>query len=57
MVTHKESEATLEYTDTGRTSRVRLQTFRRTFKEICAGESPWIPLGKLQHLLWRPRFQ
>lgn len=25
------------------------QTFRRSFEEICAGEDPWIPLGKFMH--------
>lgn len=49
MVTYKEPETTLEYTDTETTSRVRLQTFRRSFMEICAGEAPWIPLGKFMH--------
>jgi hypothetical protein len=49
MMTHKEPEATLESTDTGKISRVQLQTFRRSFKEICAGEAPWIPLGKFMH--------
>lgn len=44
MITHEEQRATLESTDTGRTSRVRLQTFRRSFEEICAEEAPWIPL-------------
>jgi len=29
--------------------RVRLQTVRRSFAEICSGESPWIPLGKFMH--------
>ena len=49
MVTHKEPGATLEYTDTESTSRVPLQTFRLSFMEICAGEAPWIPLGKFMH--------
>ena len=49
MVTHEERGTTLESTDTERTSRVRLQTFRRSFEEICAGEAPWIPLGKFMH--------
>jgi hypothetical protein len=44
MITHEEQGATLESTDTGRTSRVRLQTFRHSFEEICAEEAPWIPL-------------
>jgi len=49
MITHEEQGATLESTDTERTSRVRLQTFKRSFEEICAGEAPWIPLGKFMH--------
>src|SRR5579864_4661736 len=49
MITHEEQGAMLESTDTERTSRVRLQTFRRSFEEICAGEVPWIPLGKFMH--------
>lgn len=49
MITHKEPGTTLEYTDTGTITRVHLQTFRRSFMEICAGESPWIPLGKFMH--------
>jgi hypothetical protein len=28
---------------------VPLQTFARSFAEICAGERPWIALGKLMH--------
>jgi hypothetical protein len=27
----------------------RYQTFQRSFEEICAGEDPWIPLGKFMH--------
>ncbi len=49
MTTHKEPGTTLEYTDTDRISPVRLQTFRHSFKEICAGEAPWISLGKFMH--------
>lgn len=49
MITHKEQGATLESADTEWTSRVHLQTFRRSFREICAGEAPWIPLGKFMH--------
>lgn len=30
-------------------ARSRFQTFRRSFEQICAGESPWIPLGKFMH--------
>ena len=29
--------------------RVPLQTFARAFAQICAGEDPWIPLGKMMH--------
>lgn len=28
---------------------VPLQTFQRAYAEICAGEGPWISLGKLMH--------
>ncbi len=49
MITHEEAGATLESAEIGRTSRVSLQTFRHSFKEICAGEAPWIPLGKFMH--------
>lgn len=28
---------------------VRLQTFKRSFEEICAGADPWLPLGNLMH--------
>ncbi len=27
----------------------RYQTFQYSFEEICAGEDPWIPLGKFMH--------
>jgi hypothetical protein len=27
----------------------RYQTFQRSFQEICAGEDPWISLGKFMH--------
>ncbi len=49
MKTNEEQVAELVSTDTRETSRVRLQTFRRSYAEICAGESPWIPLGKFMH--------
>lgn len=49
MIHHEEQEVSLKSIDTRRTSRARLQTFRRSFEEICAGESPWIPLGKFMH--------
>ncbi len=49
MITHEEQATTLESTDTARLGRVRLQTFKRSFEEICQGESPWIPLGKFMH--------
>jgi len=29
--------------------RVPFQTFARSFAQICAGEDPWIPLGKMMH--------
>ena len=28
---------------------VPFQTFARSFADICAGEDPWIPLGKMMH--------
>ncbi|MEO7020895.1 MAG: hypothetical protein ABI234_12145 [Ktedonobacteraceae bacterium] len=49
MQTYEEQITMLESTDTGQTSRVRLQTFNRSFEEICAGESPWISLGNFMH--------
>ncbi len=49
MITHTEPGTILEQTDTGTITHVRFQTFRRSFMEICAGESPWIPLGKFMH--------
>lgn len=49
MIIHEEQATTLESTDTARLERVRLQTFKRSFEEICQGESPWIPLGKFMH--------
>ncbi|GHO87562.1 hypothetical protein [Dictyobacter formicarum] len=29
--------------------RARFQTLQRSFEQICAGEDPWIPLGKFMH--------
>lgn len=29
--------------------RTRFQTIQRSFQQICAGENPWIPLGKFMH--------
>lgn len=29
--------------------RTRFQTLQRSFEQICAGEDPWIPLGKFMH--------
>lgn len=49
MVTHKEPDVILKYTVIETTTHVHLQTFRRSFQEICAGEAPWIPLGKFMH--------
>jgi len=49
MMTHEEQVATLGSTEPGRASRVPLQTFKCSFEEICAGEAPWIPLGKFMH--------
>lgn len=40
-----EQAAVLEGTDTEKTYGVRLQTFNRSFEEICAGSDPWILLG------------
>ncbi len=49
MMTHEEQTTTLECTETGSSERVRLQTFKRSFEEICAGSDPWIPLGNFMH--------
>ncbi len=48
MMTHEEA-ATLECTNPVRKHRVRLQTFRRSFEQICQGEDPWLPLGNFMH--------
>lgn len=42
-------ELTVEHTDLVREDRVPLQTFRRSFEQICAGEEPWIALGNFMH--------
>lgn len=49
MIIYEDQVTTLEPSETERASRVCLQTFRRSFEEILAGESPWIPLGKFMH--------
>ena len=49
MIPYEEQVAMLKSTDTDRTSRVHLQTFKRSYAEICTGEAPWIPLGKFMH--------
>jgi len=47
---HAELTATLEHTEDG----VRLQTFQRSFEQICAGEDPWIALGNFMHQFFGP---
>jgi hypothetical protein len=44
MMTREEA-ATLERNNPVSNNRVRLQTFRRSFEQICQGEDPWLPLG------------
>jgi hypothetical protein len=48
MMTREEA-ATLERTNPVRKHRVHLQTFRRSFEQICQGEDPWLPLGNFMH--------
>lgn len=49
MIMHEDQIAVLESADTGQAFCVQLHTFKRAFAEICAGESPWIPLGNFMH--------
>ena len=50
MLLQKKRQTTLlEGTDTAQAYRVHLQTFKRSFEEICAGSDPWIPLGNFMH--------
>lgn len=44
-----EEKALLERTHPVHKHRVRLQTFRRSFEQICQGEDPWLPLGNFMH--------
>jgi len=48
MMTREEA-ATLERNNPVSNNRVRLQTFRRSFEQICQGEDPWLPLGNFMH--------
>lgn len=48
MMMHEEA-GTLEPSNEAREDRVCLQTFKRSFAEICQGEDPWIPLGNFMH--------
>jgi len=47
MMTQEEQTITLERADTGH--RVPLQTFKRSYSQILAGETPWLPLGNFMH--------
>ncbi len=49
MITQEEQLITLEVIDTAQACDVRLQTFKRSFEEICAGADPWLPLGNFMH--------
>jgi hypothetical protein len=40
-----EEELTATHSDLVHEDRVPLQTFRRSFEQICTGEDPWIALG------------
>ncbi len=49
MVTQEELTATLEHIVPVSENRVQLQTFKRSFEQICQGEDPWLPLGNFMH--------
>jgi hypothetical protein len=49
MIVHEAQGVMLETADREQTPRVHLQTVRCSFEGICAGEAPWIPLGKFMH--------
>lgn len=49
MITYKEQAIADEETDTTQAYHVELQTFKKSFEEICAGADPWLPLGNFMH--------
>lgn len=49
MISYEERTAVLERVETTRPAGVSLQTFQRSFEQICAGEEPWLPLGNFMH--------
>ena len=49
MIVYQEQAVMAEYVDAIRSEGVPLQTFRRSFEQICAGEEPWLPLGNFMH--------
>lgn len=49
MISAKKQKSTVASTDTANSARVVLQTIKRSFEQIIAEESPWIPLGKFMH--------
>ena len=49
MIVYEERTAILERPETTRPEGVPLQTLKRTFEQICAGEEPWLPLGNFMH--------
>src|SRR5260370_1183872 len=48
MITQEEA-ATFERSNPAHSEGVQLQTFRRSFEQICLGEEPWLPLGNFMH--------
>ncbi len=48
MVIRHEGTA-LDLTHSGHSESVDLQTFRRSYAQILAGEDPWLPLGNFMH--------
>lgn len=49
MISPEKQERSPVSTHTREAPHVILQTFKRSFEQILAGESPWIPLGKFMH--------
>lgn len=45
----QQEPATFERNNAATEDRVRLQTFKRSFEQIQAGEDPWLPLGNFMH--------
>ena len=49
MTTYAQPVARFERDARDEVSQVPLQTFQRSFEQICAGEEPWHPLGNFMH--------